>query len=157
MICLREVLDLQGMSPQPGDCVERGDNGGDDTEWRNATNALYRLETPIDSARMFGIPYGLSPGNHDLSAISSGSPTSVFYNQYFGIDHFAGRDYYGGHFGTNNNNHFEIFSVSGLDFMVIHLEYDTSPDPAVLECLRHSRPHGWPVPRQPPVIPSHRT
>ncbi len=55
-----------------------------------------------------------------------------FFNQFFGEDHFIGYDYYGGHYGTNNNNSFEFFSAGGMDFIIIHLEYDTTPSPAVL-------------------------
>lgn len=116
-----------------GDCVQDGDNNGNPREWLNATNALYRLEDPINTDLFFGIPYAVAVGNHDQSPVGSASGTTTFYNQFFGISHFSGRDYYGGHYGDNNDNHFQLFSASGLDFILIHLEYDTTPDAVVLD------------------------
>jgi hypothetical protein len=116
---------------QLGDCVEHGDNGGNDVEWRHATNALYRLENPETTLLEHGIPYGVAVGNHDQTPFGNTGGT-LFYNQYFGQPHFAGRAYYGGQYGTNNNNHFELFSASGLDFIVLHLEYDLTPEATVL-------------------------
>jgi autotransporter-associated beta strand protein len=110
---------------QLGDCVEHGDNGGNNSEWRNATNALYRLEDPVATQfPPFGIPYGVAVGNHDNSTDSSGVGTTTFYNQYFGESHFQPYNYYGGHFGTNNDNHFDLFSAGGMDFVVLYFEYD---------------------------------
>ena len=103
---------------QLGDLTENGDRNATDAEWLWATNALYRLEQPG-----FGIPYGVAVGNHDQKASTNGLPCTSYYNQFFGVDHFAGRDYVGGHFGVQNNNHYELFSASGLDFITIHLEY----------------------------------
>ena len=117
---------------QLGDCVEHGDNSSNAVEWLAATNALYRLENPLTTLLPFGIPYGVAVGNHDQSPAGSASGTTVFYNQYFGEAHFAGRDYYGGHFGNNNDNHYELFSASGLDFIIVHLEYDPAANRAVL-------------------------
>jgi len=117
---------------QLGDCVQSGDKGGDNAEWLCATNALYRLENPQTTLLTQGIPYGVAVGNHDQSAIGDPLGTTQFYNQFFGEEHFAGRDYYGGHHGTNNDNHYELFSASGLEFIVIHLEFDPSANPANL-------------------------
>lgn len=117
---------------QLGDCVENGDNGGDDLEWRHATNALYRLETPVVPLLPFGLPYGVAVGNHDQSPIGNPLGTTAFYNQYFGVNHFAGRTYYAGHYGADNDNHCEFFSAGGLDFMIVHLEYDVAANASVL-------------------------
>ena len=117
---------------QLGDCVENGDNGGDPSEWLIATNAFYQLEAAVSAFFAFGIPYGIAVGNHDQSPFGAADGTSVFYNQFFGADHFAGRDYYGGHHGDDNDNHYELFSASGLDFVILHLEYDASPNAEVL-------------------------
>ena len=40
--------------------------------------------------------------------------------------------YYGGHYGANNDNHFDLFSASGLDFIAIYMEYDLAANPLVL-------------------------
>jgi hypothetical protein len=105
-----------------GDIVQDGDDIP--AEWGNATVALGALETA-------GIPYGVAVGNHDQTPEGSPGGTTLF-NQYFGTSRFAGRPYYGGNFRTDNNNHFDLFSAGGLDFIVVYMEYDTSPDPAVL-------------------------
>lgn len=113
-----------------GDISNNGDRYVD--EWLNATEALYRLESPL-AGLPHGIPYGLAVGNHDQIVPTGDTEPTTYYNQYFGVSRFQGRSYYGGSFGSNNNNHYQVFSASGLDFIVIYLEYDTSPDAAVLD------------------------
>ena len=110
---------------QLGDCVQNGDHGGNNAEWLEATNALYRLENPITTFMPAGIPYGVAVGNHDQSPSGSATGTTTFYNQYFGEAHFLPYNYYGGHYGANNDNHYDLFSASGMDFIVIYFEYDT--------------------------------
>jgi len=115
---------------QLGDCTEHGDQY--ELEWQNADTAFKTIENPVTTHKQYGMPYGIAPGNHDQSPIGDPNGTTTFYNQYFGMTRFQGRDYYGGHYGSNNDNHYELFSASGLDFIVIHLEYDPSANPAVL-------------------------
>jgi hypothetical protein len=71
-------------------------------------------------------------GNHDQGGGGAAGPT-VFFNQYFGVERFEDRAYYGGHFGEDNDNHYILFTAGGLDFVVLSLEYDTVPDGDVLE------------------------
>ena len=118
-----------------GDISDSGDikSGVPNTlEWINATNAMYRLEDPVRTLSNYGIPYGMAVGNHDEEPIGNADGTTLFYNQYFGVDRFDGRPYYGGHYGTNNDSHVDFFSASGLDFVVVYFKYDTNADPAVL-------------------------
>lgn len=118
-----------------GDIVDSGDikGGGPNlTEWRNATNAMYRLENPVRTQLAYGVPYGVAVGNHEQEPIGDANGTTILYNQYFGFPHFNGRSYYAGRYGTNNNNHFDFFSAGGLDFIVLYFEYDTNANPAVL-------------------------
>jgi cysteine-rich repeat protein len=122
---------------QLGDCVQNGNNGGNDVEWQVADAAISLLEDPITTQLAQGMPYGIAVGNHDQSPIGDpeGTPpgnSTASYNNYFGISRFLGRSYYGGHYGTSNDNHYDLFSAGGMDFIVIVLEYDTSPDAAVL-------------------------
>lgn len=132
LIANRTNLNLAFVS-HLGDITQNGQHGGNNNEWRNATNAMYRLEDPIATLLSNGIPYGLAVGNHDQTPIGTGDDgDTTFFNQFFGVNHFVGYDYYGGHFGTNNNNSFEFFSAGGMDFIIIHMEYDTTPNPAVL-------------------------
>jgi alkaline phosphatase/fibronectin type 3 domain-containing protein len=109
-----------------GDVSNNGDI--DEFQWVNAQSALSLLDQAA-------IPYGLAVGNHDLYVPSGDNDPSTLYNQYFGVSHFLGRSYYGGHYGEKNNNHYDMFSASGLDFIVIYLEYatNTAPSAAVLD------------------------
>jgi len=118
-----------------GDLSQSGDligSSANTTEWRNATNAMYRLENPTRTLLAEGIPYGVAVGNHDQEPIGTADGTTIHYNRYFGIPHFAGKDYYAGHYGTNNDNHFDFFSAGGLDFVVLYFEFDPDANPAVL-------------------------
>jgi hypothetical protein len=126
---------------QLGDISNNGDTPAYVKQWYNATNAMYRLEDPARTQLPDGIAYGVAVGNHELTPIGWAScgtvgttnvGTSTNYNKYFGVAHFAGREYYAGHYGTNNNNHYDIFSVSGLDFLVLYFEYNTNPPPELL-------------------------
>ena len=126
-----------------GDFVQNGDFGGNPAEWLNADAAMRTVENLALTLRAYGIPWGGAPGNHDLGS-GGGSGTSTFFNQYFGSPRFDGRTYYGGHYGTNNNNNYQLFSASGLEFIVLHLEYDTTPETAVLDwadALLKAHPH----------------
>jgi len=117
---------------QLGDCVEHGDNGGNDIEWQRANLSMGFLEDPATTGLPQGIPFGVCAGNHDQSPIGNADGTTTFYNQYFGTARFSGRAYYGGNYGSNNDNWYDLFSASGMDFIVISFEYDTTPDAAVL-------------------------
>ena len=103
-----------------GDITEHGDNTAYATaEWHNAKTTLYGLENPVS------IPYGLAVGNHDqYPSQYPVTGTTSKYNQYFGVKHFAGRSYYGGHYGDNNDSHYDLFSAGGIDFIVVYIEYD---------------------------------
>jgi hypothetical protein len=104
-----------------GDITEHGDNPVTEaSEWYLAKTALYGLETPVS------IPYGLAIGNHDqFPAQYPVKGTTKGYNKYFGVKHFEGKPYYGGHYGDNNDSHFDKFTAGGLDFIVIFLEFDS--------------------------------
>ncbi len=109
-----------------GDIVQNGDFAGDPAEWIRADAAMKTIENQSTTLRAYGIPWGVAPGNHDMGT-GDGAGTTAFYNQYFGTSRYAGRNYYGGRFGTNNNNNYQLFSASGLDFIIIHLEYNDGP------------------------------
>lgn len=103
-----------------GDLVQNADNGGNATEW-NVADGAFKI---LDNAN---IPYGVVPGNHDegsTGADDGDAAFTVLYNTYFGTSRFAGRSYYGGHYGTNNNNHYDLFSAGGMNFVAIYFAYD---------------------------------
>ena len=114
-----------------GDIVQNGNNNGDDTEWLVADAAMGLLEDPVTTFLTDGIPYGVTLGNHDYGI--GGAYRSESFNNFFGVDRFQGRAYYGGSFDPLlNDNNFELFSAEGYDFIIIHIEYNHSLDPGVL-------------------------
>ncbi len=128
-----------------GDIVENGNFGGNDIQWQRASAAMANLENPVTTLLANGIPFGVAPGNHDIDPIGAyDTGSTLFYNQYFGVSRFDGRSYYGGHYGTDNTNSYSFFTASGLDFMVIHFAYDTTPNAAILnwaDALLKANPH----------------
>ena len=109
-----------------GDCVQNGDDklgSPNNTEWRNATNAMYRLESQANSLLFEGIPYGVTVGNHDQTPAGDPDGSTDLYNQYFGTSHFSGKSYYGGHYSSNNDTWYDLFSAGGMDFLVFSFEY----------------------------------
>ena len=105
-----------------GDIVDTASNT---EQWNNAVEAMSLLENPVTTGLPNGIPYGVVPGNHD-------EPTTN-YNTYFGVSRFSNRDYYGGgHPSGLNDSNYTFFSVGGMDFIVINLEY-ASPSSDLLD------------------------
>jgi hypothetical protein len=124
----RNIVFVTGL----GDIVQNGN--ANDAEWQLADNAYGLIEDPLTTLLADGIPYGLAVGNHDQTPIGGGSSASTSkYNQYFGESRFLGRSYYGGHHGSDNDNNYELFSAGGMDFIIIHFEWDTTPEQAVLD------------------------
>jgi len=112
-----------------GDCVQNGDNppgSNKEIEWQRAQPAMATIESPALTGLPQGIPFGVCVGNHDQTPNGSATGTTNYYNQYFGSNHFNGRTYYGGHYASNNDNHYQLFSAGGIDFLVLSLEYDQS-------------------------------
>jgi hypothetical protein len=114
--------------PHVGDLVQNADSY--EQEWVNADAALDILENGAP-----GIPYAIAFGNHDLRSLF-GSAANVsgdpILNQYFGVNRFQAKPYYGGHFAHNNNNHYVLFERNGLEFISIHLEYDREYEGAII-------------------------
>ena len=115
---------------QLGDFVQNGDDVL--AEWEAADAAISLLEDPLTTGLPEGIPYGVAVGNHDQSPVGDADGTTRLFNRFLGVSRFDGRAYYGGHYGATNDNHYEVFTAAGMDFIILHLEYDTSPDSAVL-------------------------
>ncbi len=125
-----------------GDIVDDGDSISQ--QWVNANQAMAQLEDHATTLRAYGIPFGAAPGNHDQSTNGNPESISAYYNQYFGVARYVGRPYWGGNYGANNDNNYQLFSASGLDFIIIHLEYRTAADPAVIawaDALLKAHPH----------------
>ncbi len=126
MVDNRDALNIAFVSHM-GDIVQSGDFNGNPREWLVADAAMRRIESQPETLRAHGLPWGGAPGNHDQSPIGDAGGATVFFNQYFGSNRFTGRTYFGGHYGVNHNNNYQFFSASGLDFIILHLEYDARP------------------------------
>ncbi|MBN2067172.1 MAG: metallophosphoesterase [Candidatus Diapherotrites archaeon] len=81
-------------------------------QWQNAGTSMGFLDGKV--------AYGIAPGNHDFSREGDISN----FNFYFPPSRFNSHSWYGGNFpfGSNENS-FQLFSASGLDFIVLHLRY----------------------------------
>lgn len=105
-----------------GDCVQNGDKY--EKEWQRADTAMRTLEQPGTTGLAEGIPYGICVGNHDQFPFGDPKGSTAFYNQYFGEARFAGRSYYGGHMGGNNDNHYQVVNAGGINLLILCPEYD---------------------------------
>jgi len=94
---------------------------GNITQWENANAAMSVLDGQV--------PYGVLPGNHDMYPTSSVSGTQM-YNTYFPYTRYQGQAWYGGHYGTTNDNNYELFSAGGMNFIIFHLSYN-APSSAI--------------------------
>jgi hypothetical protein len=79
------------------------------------------------------VPNGVVAGNHDNRAGTDGT----LYNEYFGPDRYealsAGWEHasYGGPWREGDNqNHYDLFSAGGLDFVVVGLSYGVTREEA---------------------------
>jgi hypothetical protein len=126
----RETYNIVGVIHN-GDIVNHGSR---QEEWTIANAAMQKLETP-EATLPEGVPYGVCIGNHDLDQFEVTDASTVF-NQHFGIARFAGRQYYGGHYGTDNDENWVTFWAGGLQFVVVNLQWDETPSPAVLAWAR---------------------
>lgn len=101
-------------------------------QWNVADKAMKTLETP-EQGLIDGMPYGVGVGNHDNKLIGGNTvKDTARFNQFFGVARFAGKSYYGGHHGAKNDDSWFTFSAGGMDFVVVNLQYDLDPDPAVI-------------------------
>jgi hypothetical protein len=114
-----------------GDIVDDGET--DLAQWVKAKNEIYKLETD-------NIPYGLAVGNHDQTPFGDAGQgaTNNGYGAYFGKAHFASKTWYGGAYGSsdNNDNHYDKFTANGVNYLVLYIEfnepgYTTDADPTV--------------------------
>lgn len=120
-----------------GDIVENGDiiRGSDAPnllEWAYAADAMYRLENPETTGLPEGIPYGVVVGNHDQEPLNDPDGDTYYYNRFFGYEHFKSKSYYGGHYGDNNDNYYQLYEVGTYKFIGISLEFRTTANADIL-------------------------
>ncbi len=93
------------------------DNGSNQWQWNNAKNAIFKLDNVVS--------YGLAPGNHD-SMVMWNSDYSLL-NQNFTTSKYSSQPWFGGTYQANKyENNYELFSVDGMDFLVIHMAWNPS-------------------------------
>ncbi|MDH3389473.1 MAG: VWA domain-containing protein, partial [Gammaproteobacteria bacterium] len=125
------------------------DLGGGITEWSAISNAYTAIEAAATGLPE-GIPYGVTPGNHDFDQVDSpldpdsdpdscpdyvGQRPLTLYNSNFGPARFTNPatstfwSYYGGpRVPGNNEDNFTQFSTCGIDFVSINLGYRENPN-----------------------------
>ena len=101
-----------------GDIVNTWD---DTTEWANAADSMSIIDPGLLTPGLDPlIPYGVLPGNHDKEDVTS---DSAYYNITFPYDRYEGVvPWYGGHYGTTNNNNYQLFSAGGDHYVILHIE-----------------------------------
>lgn len=104
-----------------GDLVDSGDAA--ESQWVNVSNSFARLENPQTTGLPRGIPFAVCIGNHDQSDNGDPQGTTALFNKYFGLARFGSKPSFGGYYGANNDNHFQLFSAGALQFIVISLEF----------------------------------
>lgn len=114
-----------------GDITNLGDGAAE--EWAHAWAAISILEDSARTGLAQGVSYGLAVGNHDQSPMDDHAGTTNFYNQYFGVDHFRGRAWYGGSYDASNDSHHDLIDAGGLKFIIIHLEHGATYERALLD------------------------
>jgi hypothetical protein len=89
-------------------------------EWNNANLSMSLLDSN-------NIPYGVLPGNHDMmdtsESIQKDARNTFFYNKYFPYTRYDSYAWYGGHYGDNNDNNYQLISYKGLDFLFLNMEF----------------------------------
>lgn len=98
-----------------GDIVD----GNTDRQWRNADKAMSLLDGKV--------PYIFAVGNHDM-----GPKGPDLFNKYFPASRFEKQPWYGGHYGTGNENSYCLFEAGGMKFLVISLVYVFDNNPALI-------------------------
>ncbi|MGW1723430.1 metallophosphoesterase [Streptomyces sp. NPDC002306] len=92
-----------------------------------------RQQKILDDA---GIPNGVIAGNHDNQSGTENGPDAI-YNQYYGPDRYQALSQgwehasYGGPWRAGDNqNHYDLFSAGGQDFVVVGLSYGVTREEA---------------------------
>lgn len=89
-----------------GDLVHNRD---EEAQWRAADEAMRVIDA---------IPYGVLPGNHDVS----GEDDSA-YSRWFGAARMEGKPWYGGSY-RNNRGHFDLIDAGKTAYLFVYLGYN---------------------------------
>jgi len=86
----------------------------------NTSSSSTEYDRADAAFNILNVPYSVSPGNHDMES-------GTKYEDYFGVSRFTGKSWYGDHYGSDNFNNYSLFSASGMDFIIINLQYSPLP------------------------------
>ncbi|MBN2121520.1 right-handed parallel beta-helix repeat-containing protein, partial [Candidatus Micrarchaeota archaeon] len=96
-----------------GDVVADGSSNA--SEWINANDSMSLLDNLL--------PYALSIGEHDYDDEGT-TRAATYWANYFPITRYNGESWWGGQNNSNENyNTYQYFNASGIQFMVLHLEF----------------------------------
>lgn len=99
---------------QVGDITNRNTTA----EWDTLTSQL-NLIAATDI-----IPYSFAVGNHDYGNGFTPAPRDATnYNNYLGVAHYTGKSFYGGHYGSTNENFWIQFNAGTRKYLVMNLEF----------------------------------
>mgnify|MGYP001026169937 CR=1 FL=1 len=84
-------------------------------EWENANHSMSKLDD--------NVPYGFCAGNHDEE--NNGPNTDWIGDDYFPESRYSDKNWWVDGYVQNKNNA-QNFSVSGMDFIVVHIEYEAN-------------------------------
>ncbi|XKH53009.1 S-layer homology domain-containing protein [Citricoccus nitrophenolicus] len=124
-----------------GDIMENWHTGSpraDEEEYREI--AVEEFEFVSQAQKILDdseIPNGVTPGNHDNRSGMDVGPDNL-YNQYFGPERYEALEQTQGWKDANasytpwkegdNDNHYDLFSAGGLDFVAVYLGYDVTDE-----------------------------
>ena len=124
-----------------GDIMENWHTGtphADEEEYRQI--AVEEFEFVSEAQKILDdseIPNGVTPGNHDNRSGMDVGPDNL-YNQYFGPERYEALEQTQGWKDANatytpwregdNENHYDLFTAGGLDFIAVYLGYDVTDE-----------------------------
>jgi len=96
---------------------------GDITDWN--TNAEWdTLNSQLSLITGSNLPYMFVPGNHDYgNGFNPSGRDATKYNANLGVAHYTGKPFYGGHFGSSNENFWIQFTAAGKKYVAVGLEF----------------------------------
>ncbi|WP_344560184.1 metallophosphoesterase [Streptomyces atrovirens] len=120
-----------------GDIIENNIRKPADEATRR--QAVGEMEVSSEQQRILddaGVPNGVIAGNHDNRSGTENGPDAL-YNQYYGPDRYQALSEgwrhaeYGGPWRPGDNqNHYDLFSAGGVDFVVVGLSYGVTKEEA---------------------------
>jgi hypothetical protein len=97
-------------------------------DYDSDTNQWAFMQSEYNRLASNGIPFALTPGNHDYEQHTR---NSEMMNSYFPLSTFTGMQTYGGSYDSQCDNTYHLVNINGLDWLVVAMEF--GPRDAVIE------------------------